>query len=156
VYHQQLHSNGYIIQKDLTLCSSLVSFTLPVTNLVTRWWGWWTIKKKEGDAEEVDKDKETKSKKKRNKDIPHGWQFLNMQKPILLCKLKEIIKERYVFYHKSLTNVWEDYLDIKHFYIKVQLKFKVNFFVPKKTSFISNSQYQPFHDILTSKELRFP
>jgi hypothetical protein len=77
-------------------------------------------------------------------------------KPILLCKLKEIIKERYVFYHKSLTNVWEDYLDIKHFYIKVQLKFKANFFVPKRTSFISNSQYQPFHDILTSKELRFP
>jgi len=79
-----------------------------------------------------------------------------MQKPILLCKLKEIIKERYVFYHKSLTNVWEDHLDIKHFFIKVQLKFKVNFFVPKKPLFISNSQYQHFHDILTSKELRFP
>ena len=54
-------------------------------------------KEEEGDAEEVDKDKETKSKKKRNKDIPYRWQFLNMQKPIWLCKLKEIIKERYVF-----------------------------------------------------------
>ena len=42
------------------------------------------------------------------------------------------------------------------FILRFSWSSRLIFFVPKRTPFISNSQYQPFHDILTFTELRFP
>lgn len=56
------------------------------------------------------------------------WQFNYKEKPIWLCKLEEITKEEYTSSYKSLTNVWNDYLIVKHFSIKGQLELKVVFF----------------------------
>jgi len=77
--------------------------------------------------------KESGSKKKKiREDL---WQFNYKEKPIWLCKLEEITKEEYTSSYKSLTNVWNDYLIVKHFSIKGQLELKVVFFLPKRDPF---------------------
>lgn len=63
-----------------------------------------TKKEEEGDVEDVDEEKEKKSKKKKVKEVSHDWQLVNKQKPIWLRKPKEITKEEYASFYKSLTN----------------------------------------------------
>ena len=66
------------------------------------------------------------ARKKRLKRICDN--SITRKKPILLCKLKKITKEEYTSSYKSLTNVWDDYLVVKHFSIKGQWELKVFFF----------------------------
>jgi len=95
-------------------------------------------KKKEpnpDDLEVTDESKEKEEPKKKTKTVQDWkweWELINENKPLWLRDKKEIAKEEYYKFYKSLTKDTEDPHTFEHGKVEGEVNFKYLLFIPTK------------------------
>lgn len=64
--------------------------------------------------------------------VKNVLEAFNIQNPIWMRKPKEITKEEYTTFYRSLTKVGGNNLSVKHFSMEDELEIKIVLFVPKR------------------------
>ena len=73
--------------------------------------------------------------KKESKVLKKEYKVINKQQPIWVRNPEDVTKDEYVSFYKSLTDDWDEYMQMKHFSVDGQIQFKSLLYIPKKAPF---------------------
>ena len=68
-------------------------------------------------------------------EVSHEWEQFNKNKSLWMRKSEDVTTEGYASFNKSLWNVWEEHLSVKHFSVEGQPVFLALLFVPRRVLF---------------------
>lgn len=110
-------------------------------------------KEEEADAEEVERSRRLDPRRRRLRRILTGDNSIT-NISLSGCAHEKITKKEYTSFHKSLTNVQENSLVVKHFSAKGQMKFKA-ILCAKKTPFDLFNTCKKMNDKQSNQMINF-
>ncbi|EJW03043.1 hypothetical protein EDEG_02575 [Edhazardia aedis USNM 41457] len=71
--------------------------------------------------------------------------LINKEKPLWLIQPKNVTKEQYTSFYKTISNDWDDYLAVKHVTLEGQISLTFLLFIPKRNrnSFFEKQEQKP-------------
>jgi molecular chaperone HtpG len=91
--------------------------------------------KNEAVVEDVEDEEDKPKEKKTKTETYNDWEHTNQDKPIWTRSSKEVTKEEYASFYKTISGDYDEHLEVSHFSVEGQIEFKGILYVPKRAPF---------------------
>jgi molecular chaperone HtpG len=86
-------------------------------------------------VEDVDDEEDKPKEKKTKTETYNDWEHTNQDKPIWVRSPKEVTKDEYASFYKTISGDYDEHLEVSHFSVEGQIEFKGILYVPKRAPF---------------------
>ena len=86
-------------------------------------------------VEDVEEEESKPVEKKTRTETYHEYDHINQTRPIWLRKPDEVTHEEYSSFYKTISNDYDEHLDVSHFSVEGNIEFKGLLYIPKRAPF---------------------